>query len=211
MDMDIGTIEVMESSDVTIHPFLLVVKYTGPARYDGRCVVKVFADPAMAISRKGLMPTDEWMLKSSYDLDQCVATFKMPSLPESVLVMYSCKTQQVDHKGPATDCHWSLKVRDCVERRVIEHIVFDPATLLDIPVALCNIKLAFPDESEEAKVLMLDADGRMAVLDIRHQRLLPINTWTFQCLQLKFCRISKSFLFVSPTQLTIASIKVYKN
>ncbi|KAG3191136.1 hypothetical protein PC128_g11059 [Phytophthora cactorum] len=207
--MEIGAIEVMESSDANIHPFLIVVKFTGPARYgEGRCVVKVFADPAMNVSNEEeIAPTDEWRLNIRPSLDQCVATF-MVSESGSVRVLYPYKSQQTDHDSAATCCQWGLELRDCVQQRAIQRFSLDTTNTLSNPLLLNNINTVLSNDSEAGEMLLLvDAEGRMAVFDVLHHHLVPVNSQTSQRLQLKLCSISKrALLLTSSTQLAVASL-----
>ncbi|KAG7393381.1 WD repeat-containing protein 90 [Phytophthora pseudosyringae] len=212
--VQVGSVEVMESSDTSTRPFLIVVKYTGPARYgEGRCVVKVFADPALSISRgEAIAPTDEWRLNTCPELNQCVAAFTPSSSPESVRVLYRCKPQQTEHDSAAICCQWGLELRDCAQQRAIQRFSFNTtSSQLASPVLLRSINTALSDTPEAAEMMLLvDAAGRMAVLDHTHHRLVPINSQTTQRLQLQPCSLSgnsaTSLLLSSPAQLAVASL-----
>ncbi|POM58924.1 WD40 repeat-like protein [Phytophthora palmivora] len=189
----VGVIDVMKSSGVNIHPFLVVVKYAGPTRYgEGRCVVKVFGDPTMTVScGEEISPTDEWRLVIQPNLDQCVASF----MADTMRVVYPFK--QISDAY-----HWGLELRDCVQQRVIQRFTFD--TNLGLPVQLHNITTSLPDAPEAELMLLVDAQGRMVVFDHLHHRLVPVNSETIKRLHFS-CSNSTSLLF-SSTQLAVASL-----
>ncbi|KAF4129031.1 WD domain G-beta repeat domain-containing protein, partial [Phytophthora infestans] len=203
----VGGIEVMESSDAGIHPFLIVVKYTGPVRYgEGRCMVKVFADPAMNASNEDeIAPTDEWRLNIRPTLDQGVATF-VGYESGSVQVLYPLESGH--DSAPTSSCSWGLELRDCVQQRVIQRFSFGTSDALATPLLLRNINARLPNEPEAAEMLLLvDREGRMAGFDVRHGRLHPVNSQTLQHLRLRPCSISKStFILTAPTQLAVANL-----
>ncbi|ETM55935.1 hypothetical protein L914_00924 [Phytophthora nicotianae] len=206
--VEVGAIEVKESREANIHPFLIVVKYTGPARYgDGRCMVKVFADPATNVSNEEeIAPTDEWRLNIRPCLDQSVATF-MEIESGSVQVLYAYKTQHTDHSSSGR-CQWGLELRDCVQQCAIQRFRF--TTSLSNPVMLRSINAMLLNESEAAELLLVDAEGRMAVFEVANRRLHPVNAQTSQRLQLKPCSIVKrAVLLTSPTQLAVASLNFH--
>ncbi|KAL3668425.1 hypothetical protein V7S43_006513 [Phytophthora oleae] len=211
IDVQVGAIDVMESGDAKVHPFVIVVKYTGPARYgDGRCVVKVFADPAMAVSSgEEIAPTDEWRLRFNPNLDQSVATFT-PSSSGSVQVLYSCNVQPAEHNSVLKP--WKLELRDCMQQRVIKRFFLGiPNSRLETPVLLRIISVELArDVPEAAQVILLaDSRGNMTILDLNQHQLVPINTQLTQRLHLQPCsipRTSTSLLLSSPTQLAVANL-----
>ncbi|KAE9300961.1 hypothetical protein PF001_g14679 [Phytophthora fragariae] len=96
--VEVGAIDVMTSGDTNIHPFLIVVKYTGPIRYgEGRCVIKVFAEPTMSVlAEDDVAATDEWRLHSRPDLEHSVAVFMADSTSKSVRVLHSSSQRRPD-------------------------------------------------------------------------------------------------------------------
>ncbi|KAK1941739.1 WD repeat-containing protein 90 [Phytophthora citrophthora] len=211
IDVHIGVVDVMESGEATVHPFVIVVKYTGPVRYGhGRCVVKVFADPTMSVSNgEEISPTDEWRLHTNPNLDQCVATF-IPSSSGSVQVLYSCTVQQTEHNSVSKP--WKMELRDCLQQRVIRRFYLGISnSRLETPVLLRSISVDLSRDAPEATEVMLlvDSSGNMAVLDLNDRQLVPINTQLIQHLHLQPCSISRtssSLLLSSPTQLAIANL-----
>ncbi|KAE8896541.1 hypothetical protein PF005_g15211 [Phytophthora fragariae] len=207
--VEVGAIDVMTSGDTNIHPFLIVVKYTGPIRYgEGRCVIKVFAEPTMSVlAEDDVAATDEWRLHSRPDLEHSVAVFMADSTSKSVRVLHSSSQRRPD-STPTETCAWGLELRDCVQRRLIHRFVF--SIHLEHPVLLRCIHAALsPDAPEAAEMLLLsDANGRMAVLHLSTHQLIPINSRTTQALQLTSIlnTSSNSLLLSSPSQLAVASL-----
>ncbi|KAG6598185.1 WD repeat-containing protein 90 [Phytophthora cinnamomi] len=215
--VEVGAIEVMASGDAKIHPFLIVVKYTGPARYgEGRCVAKVFAEPAMSVlAEEEIAPTDEWRLHTRCELDRSTAVFTADSTTGTVRVLYP--SQHRPTEGPGA---WSLELRECVQRRVIQRLVFDASNFyLGQPVQLRCIHAALSPETPEAAevVLLSDANGHVALLHLSTQQLVPINSRTAESLRLTFhstsilCTDSNPplLLLSSPSQLAVASLSFH--
>ncbi|KAJ8515837.1 hypothetical protein ON010_g18511 [Phytophthora cinnamomi] len=215
--VEVGAIEVMASGDAKIHPFLIVVKYTGPARYgEGRCVAKVFAEPAMSVlAEEEIAPTDEWRLHTRCELDRSTAVFTADSTTGTVRVLYP--SQHRPTEGPGA---WSLELRECVQRRVIQRLVFDASNFyLGQPVQLRCIHAARSPETPEAAevVLLSDANGHVALLHLSTQQLVPINSRTAESLRLTFhstsilCTDSNPPLLLlwSPSQLAVASLSFH--
>ncbi|KAG1691424.1 hypothetical protein DVH05_026914 [Phytophthora capsici] len=213
IDVQIGSVDVLETGDVKVHPFVIVVKYTGPARYGlGRCVVKVFADLTMSVScGEEIAPTDEWRLHSNPNLDQCVAAF-VPASSGSVQVLYSCNVQRADHDSEPKP--WKLELRDCLQQRIIKRFFLGINSRLESPVLLRSISAELPRDTPEATdaMLMVDSSGSIAILDLNQHQLIPINSQLTQRLHLQPCNISRtstSLLLSSPTQVAVANLVLH--
>jgi hypothetical protein len=198
LQVEVGAIDVMASSDADVHPFLVVVKYSGPARYkQGRCVAKVFANATM--SAEEVTPTDEWRLAMPAELSHAVATFTNASSPESVHVLHSCRIQQADES-------WGLELRDCLHQRALERFTCNTPPVGD-PVLLRCIHAALPDAEAAELFFLADARGRSAALDLARHFLVPIHARTAQRLHLHPCGTSdKLILLRSRHQLCVASL-----
>ncbi|GMF19093.1 unnamed protein product [Phytophthora fragariaefolia] len=129
VSVEVGAIEVMTSGEANIHPFLVAVKYTGPARYgEGRCVVKVFAESTMSVlGEEEVAPTDEWRLSTGLKLEQSAAVFMADSTPKTVRVLYPSKHHRPQPDRTATEDSyvWCLEIRDCEQQQVMQRLVLN--------------------------------------------------------------------------------------
>ncbi|GMF16918.1 unnamed protein product [Phytophthora lilii] len=216
MQVQVGAIDVMAASDATIHPFLVVVKYTDPARYgEGKCMVKVFAEPTMSVLREEKISlTDEWRFNTSSKLDKCVAVFTPASTHETVRVLYTCKPNQADNTHASGSLHWGFEIRDCMQCSITQRLALESS--LSQPVLLRNIHALQTSERPEKRedfVLLADAEGHLALLDITQHRLISVNPGTAQKIGLAPCSsgiITKSsngaaLLLLSSSQLAVGN------
>ncbi|RLN53867.1 hypothetical protein BBJ28_00008012 [Nothophytophthora sp. Chile5] len=161
LQVEVGAIAVMAASKVDIHPFLIVVKYSGSPKLGvGECAVKVFAERTMAVlGEDDVVPSDEWSLGLRTELHQAPAVFTASSTLETVSVLYPCRLQPLQDEAAADRWWWGLEIRDCGLGRVTQCLVFDVSSFyLERPVMLLRSSAA---EAEEA-VLLVDGEGRMA-------------------------------------------------
>ncbi|RLN57507.1 hypothetical protein BBJ28_00020098 [Nothophytophthora sp. Chile5] len=163
LQVEVGAIDVMTASDVDIHPFLIVVKYSGsPKLGAGECVVKVFAERTMAVlGEDDVVSSDEWSLGLRTELHQALAVFAASSTSETLSVLYPCRLQPLQDEAAADRWWWGLEIRDCGLGSVTQRLVFDISSFyLEWPVMLLRSGSCAAEAKET--VLLVDGEGRMA-------------------------------------------------
>jgi WD40 repeat protein len=175
--------------------FLVVLRVVDA---DGRTshAIKVYADPNMRmLSEDLLLPSDEWRVDAG-SMQAPVALF-LPATDASTRVLYTSafrSSEQADtgdhHRNMDGQPNgWCLEIRDCQERAVRRRLIIGtPSFFLGAPVCMvvlpCAIKRRIASEEAEL-VLIVNADGRMALVDLKRHAILPIDTHVARTLKLQ--------------------------
>lgn len=180
---------------------------------DGRSsyAVKVYADPSMrTLSEDVVLPSDEWRVVPASQQPP-VALFLPPTDAScsSTRVLYTTSSGpnvQDDVGGRESDMDdtdvppvvWCLEIRDCRERTVLHRLVIDPSPLFHGSIAAPVRMAMLPSSVIERRIacsatfadsglvlLIVDAEGRMALVDLKRLLVVPIDTQVARTLKLR--------------------------